>query len=949
MLSTLLLSLAPAFAPAAAGGELVAVQAGTIHVVKEGRVIEGGGTVLLSGGKIIGVGKSLEIPSGARVVDYGPSAVIVPGFVAADSNFGGYSSSERTAEPGLAAIDGFDVFGNYASTLSAGVTTVYVSPAPNRLIAGHGAVVKLGGTPGNSRVLNDAASIEGSISVDARSTRGYWEPPVPATVDVGLGVERPQLPRTTMGAIIALRELLTLAANPQDSVEYGPYAGGELASLMKAGAPWRMRAEEQNEIKALLGFCEENGLPLVLRGASKGASLAQDIAKSGASVIVYSTTRPNSPAQDRGKGEGASWPDRTLASTLTAAGVQVAIAPPMYSSTSDLRFHASLARGGKLDSEGALAAITLNAANILGVSDRVGSLESGKDADLVVMNGNPMSADSSVIATWVDGDIAWKAHEGGAVVLEVDQLYVGDGTVFEPGQLLMDGGKIVEVGRRVAHPIGCTVVRGATAMPGMIDTMGHLGLEGSTKSPKTDFKFESIVEPGDFTDRRVAQAGVTTVLMTPRGISSSGTPALAYKPAGVELDSMIVADPAVLHLQWSNKDRLKSGATVTSLLEKATEYKQKWDAYEQALAEWVPPPVESKATGDDEAEEEDAKEESDDKKDDGDDDKPKKKKKKKKKKGEDDDPPFPVTGIWLAQASVEDGEPSRLRFQLLETDGSLEGYLRCGAVSDDLVQVSGARAEKEVTLTGLGTRGTVTLKAKTEKGKLVGTLALGELSLEFTAEHTSKDYPIAKRTERRKDKTEKAKAPKGKPKSPGLNESLEPLKAAIEGRAAIVVRVDRDDEILACVAAFEQHGIKPILFGANDAWKVSDEIVGRVAGILLDHRVIYSDSRMGTTKRNRYAELANAGIAVAFHSSAEEGAADLPLIASYAVSQGMSPQGAVYALTLGAARMMSIDSRVGSLAAGHDADVLLLAGDALDSFSAVQRVWVNGREVRLHQ
>jgi hypothetical protein len=78
MLSTLFLSLAPALAPAPAVGELVAVQAGTVHIGREGRVIEGGATVLLSDGKILAVGKDVAVPPGARVVDYGPSAVIAP-------------------------------------------------------------------------------------------------------------------------------------------------------------------------------------------------------------------------------------------------------------------------------------------------------------------------------------------------------------------------------------------------------------------------------------------------------------------------------------------------------------------------------------------------------------------------------------------------------------------------------------------------------------------------------------------------------------------------------------------------------------------------------------------------------------------------------------------------------------------------------------------------------
>jgi imidazolonepropionase-like amidohydrolase len=161
-----------------------------------------------------------------------------------------------------------------------------------------------------------------------------------------------------------------------------------------------------------------------------------------------------------------------------------------------------------------------------------------------------------------------------------------------------------------------------------------------------------------------------------------------------------------------------------------------------------------------------------------------------------------------------------------------------------------------------------------------------------------------------------------------------------------VVGVDREDEILACLDAFEEVGLKPILLGANEAWKVVDQVRGRVAGVLLDHRVIYTDAEMGTRRRNRYAELSSAGIPVAFQSSAEEGAAELPLIAAYAVSQGMSPQGALRALTHDAATMMRIGDRVGRIAAGLDADLLLLDGSPLDPRSRVLRVWVDGREIR---
>src|SRR6185295_5554132 len=123
---------------------------------------------------------------------------------------------------------------------------------------------------------------------------------------------------------------------------------------------------------------------------------------------------------------------------------------------------------------------------------------------------------------------------------------------------LMQDGRIREVGARVSHPRGATVVRGQSCMPGMIDAFGHLGLEGSRKVPGTDYDLEAIVAPGDEVDRRVALEGITTVVLTPRGASDSGAPVMAYKPAARELEQQIVGDPVALRLRWDEANRVHS-------------------------------------------------------------------------------------------------------------------------------------------------------------------------------------------------------------------------------------------------------------------------------------------------------------------------------------------------------------------------------------------------------
>lgn len=940
MLLELLLS-STLSAAAAPSGEVVAVQAGTLHLVEDGRVVTGGGTVLVRDGKVVAVGPIAEItlPPGARVVDYGPDAVIAPGLVAADSRIASGAPSDRTADPLVRAADNFDPYSSYLSLLEQGVTTAYVAPARGRLIAGQGAVVKLGARPGDSRILAESTGLSGAISAEARNTPGYWEPPVPATVDVGLGVAQEQLPRTTMGAILALRELLALAAGSGDPQEYGERTGPALAEALARRAVWRMRAVEENEIRALLDFFREQGLPLVIDGAREAAKFAKQIASAGASVVLDVDVVSGAALRDLGKGEDDPWPSYEAAARLAAAGVRFAVAPS--TGGPELRLAARLASRGGLDEETALRAITLSAAEIVGVDDRVGSIAPGKDADFVVLSGPPLVATTNVTATWVDGEIAWKASETAATVVEVDELYVGDGEVLSPGQILMEEGRIVEVGRRAAHPLGATVVRGRAAMPGMIDAHGHLGLEGSRQGAKPDFRLRRLLEPGDFADRRVAQAGVTTVVLTPRNIDSSGTPAMAYKPAGEDIERMLVEDPAAVHLVWSDPNRLEAGKAVRKVLQSAVEYKRKWDEYEKALAAWTPPPsVEEAKTADGEHEQEGGEDES------ASDEEPKESKQQRRKK--DEPPPaLPVTGVWEATITSEGREPARLRLRLLETDGAIEGSLRCDLVSGELVSLEGRREEYAVTLEGRTPRGPVTVGGEAKEGKLTGRVVYGEVTLEFEAEQKSDVYEVVRRPERRAEKRPETKEePKGKPKKPAVDEKLEPLKRAIEGEVAVVCQVERADEILECVAAFEQAGIRPVLRGASDAWKVADKVRGRVAGVLLDGAVMYRDTREGNRLRNRYAELANAGIPVAFQSGAEEGAAQLPLLAAYAVSQGMSPEGALRALTADAARMLGIEGRVGRLATGLDADVLLLDGSPLELDSAVQRVWVNGREVR---
>ena len=946
-----------AAATGAPAGDAVVVRAGTIHLVEGGVTITGGGAVLVEDGKISAVGPAdtIEVPGGAEVIDHGPDAVIVPGLVAVDSGYNSQTAGPRTADPTLLAIDQFDPYSPIVSALRSGITTVYLAPARGRLVAGQGAVVKTGGgdaVSADDRILRERSGLHGSISSEARRTPGYWEPPVPATVDVGLGVPEPQLPTTTMGAVIAVDELMKLAGGDDALARaYGAKAGPALADAMKAGATWRMGAETAAEVQALLELKERHGLSLVIDGASGAASMAPAIAAAGVPVIAGAYYNGG---RDFGKGATANWPRYDTISRLAAEGVKVAIKAPSSLQTSDLRFGAALAMRGGLPAEAALSGITMHAAEVLGVADRVGSLAPGKDGDMVVMTGDPLSLSSSVIATYVDGDLAWSTELAGskregdrpepATVISVDELHVGNGVVHTPGEVLVRGGKILEVAPRVGRPAGARVVRGAAAMPGMIDAYGHLGSGGGRRAFSTRVDLTRILEPGDFADREVARRGVTSVNLISPDLGGV-TPSIAYKPAADHFDHLVVDPVASVVLQWDSSIITQSGAAVRNVLNKAKEYAAKWDKYEADMAAWTPPapePASEEEDDDEEEEEEEAEEEKDDK----------------KKKKKERDPAKPVTGVFEGTSPSVEGSTVRLR--LLEAeDGSITGSMRASYL-DGLRSLTGQRDGYDVTLEVdlLDSTLAVTLaqvysndpppkgakkKSKEEEEadakKPVETYLRGEAK--WAGERTetmdltqvSSEYKVAARPVRIPEKAERTRAPKGMPKQPSVDPDLEPIRRAMAGEAAVIVSVNRDDQILRCVDTFESFGLRPILFQANDAPKVADRIAGRVAGVL-------------TTRSSQLGALASAGIPVAFMSQAEEGAAELGVKAARAVASGLSPSAALRALTSDAAAMLCIGDRVGTIEAGKDADIVVLDGSPLEVSSSIERVFVNGDEVR---
>ncbi len=948
------LACAAALFTGASQAEDLVVRAGTIHPCGGGEALTGGAAIWIQDGKIKAIGKEVAAPVGTPEVDYGSGAVIAPGLVATRSGYGSGVDPARAAAPFVLASDNYNPYFEYRSALRAGVTTAFLEPgAGDRLIAGQGAVIKLAGEDAQERLLSSSTGIVGSVAGNARYSPGFWEPRLPATVDMGLGFENRQFPRSVMGAVIALRELIELAnGNGDFEAEYGTPAGEALAELIRKNAVWRLRAETDEEVAALIELFGSSAMPLVIEGLELAPDSAALLAQANHRVI-YEVTRPT--LEDFGKDRDTERPRYDVAAKLAKAGVPFAIQG--WTPTS-LRFAAGLAMRGGLDTQTALEAITSRAAEALGVADRVGSLQVGRDGDLVVFNGDPLNAGSSVLATLVEGKVVYDAdavaqklrmHQAkqkgvpqaalssatsvpSVTVLSVEELHVGDGEVLRPGEILIQNGKITEVGQRVSRPAGAKVVQGFAVMPGAIDVLGHLGMEGSNPRYSKSFEMARTVEPGDAVDRLVALSGTTTVNMTSPSRPLQTT-TMVYKPAEAHIDHMIVRDRGTLLLNWP------SGSTA-QLLHKEKEYTENWQKYYKELAAWkANPPKDEASDKSDDEEEEEAEDEDDEKK---------KKKKKSKKKPE----AIPATGSYEALVTLGGQEGQKLRLRLLESDeGALEGTLRM-ADYPHLVLVTGQRDGYSIRLDGVTSQGGVALALEQEfeendeeKPFLKGRRLFKGVEDSFELPRTSPDYPVAKRPEPTEEDDEDKDEPKGKPKPPSHDVLLDMLANARKGKASVFVTVSREDHIRSCADIFARSKIKPVLLFANDAHEVADHIRGKVAGVILSGSPVVSTHR-GLVINNRFAQLQNAGIPVAFASQAEEGAAGLVDVATMAAAEDWTPAGALRALTADAAAMLSLSDQLGTLQPGRAGDVLLLDGPPLMPSTSILHVWVNGEPVR---
>lgn len=362
------------------------------------------GTLIVRQGKIIAVGAvdQVPIPEGAKVIDV-RGKVIMPGLVCTHSHIGGIGAADGSGpiQPGVRVLDSINVRDSgFRRALAGGLTTLNVMPGSGHLIGGQTIYLKLRfaqGTPSTIEALtipDSQGRPAGGLKM-ANGTNPQDAPPFPGTRGRAAFLVREQF--------VKAREYQAKldAAQAPDQL---PPRDLHLESLVEAMRGERIvhhHTHRHDDAVTVLRLSREFGFSVVLHHVSDGASIANVLAQAKVPCSIILVDSPG------GKLEAKNLSFET-AGILEQAGVRVALHTDdgITDSRVFLRMAALAVRGG-MSRERALESVTLAGAEMLGLQDRVGSLSPGKDADLVVLDGDPLSVYTKVLQTWVEGELAF--------------------------------------------------------------------------------------------------------------------------------------------------------------------------------------------------------------------------------------------------------------------------------------------------------------------------------------------------------------------------------------------------------------------------------------------------------------------------------------------------------------------------------------------------------------
>lgn len=377
------------------------------------------GYILADQGKIIRLGeydkaKEEEFGncSGMEVID-ASGGTVIPGMIDAHCHIGmwedavGFEGSDGNEEtdpvtPHLRAIDGiYHADRAFVEARENGITTVVTGPGSANVIGGQFAALKTYGRRIEEMLLKEPVAMKVAFGENPKTV--YHE--------------KRQAPMTRMATAAILRESLKKAAEykqllddyNKDSEENDkPDYDMKMEALMRVlngEIPLKAHAHRADDILTAIRIAREFNVKMTIEHCTEGYLISDLLLEEGVQAIVgpFLTDRSKIELRNQSvKNPGL----------LAKAGVKVAImtdhpcTPVQY-----LPLCAAMAVKEGMDEEEALKAITINAAEITGISDRVGSLEEGKDADIAIMDGHPLDLRTRVLFTIINGRVVWKRED----------------------------------------------------------------------------------------------------------------------------------------------------------------------------------------------------------------------------------------------------------------------------------------------------------------------------------------------------------------------------------------------------------------------------------------------------------------------------------------------------------------------------------------------------------
>jgi len=376
----------------------IGVKAETLHTLA-GPAISNG-VVLIRDGKIERVGQATQIPipTSYRVLQ---AKVVVPGLIDAHTVVGlsGYLNQpqdqdqvERSSsmQPDLRAIDAYNPQERLVEWVRGfGVTTLHTGHGPGILMSGQTMIVKSRGKTVEDAVVVPNAMVSVTLGDSSKEpTKG------PGSRAKQVALLRAELIKAQEYA--GKRETASDDKKPGRDLRLD-----ELVRVLKREIPLLITAQRSQDIISAIRVAKEFNLKLVLDGAAEAYLVIDQIKEANVPVILH----PTMARAGMGETENLSM---ETASRLKKAGIPVALQSGFESYVPKTRvvlYEAAVAAANGLSFEEALGTVTIEAARILGIADRVGSLEVGKDADLALFDGDPFEYTSHAIGVLIQGEI----------------------------------------------------------------------------------------------------------------------------------------------------------------------------------------------------------------------------------------------------------------------------------------------------------------------------------------------------------------------------------------------------------------------------------------------------------------------------------------------------------------------------------------------------------------